>query len=408
MFAKRRLPTPRGRALLDERPLRFVPRAPVEHGGAEHVVEDLVPRSAAVPAGHGADDPLRVEASRARPEPLGGSPAYRQRSSTACAIFVPGRRHEVVEEPRDHDLARSRRGPRARARGAPRRSARHRRARPASRARSTSEPRCALDLPEPLEHELEVRRLDAPRRAALVDEPATGEAPLDPAGRDLVERPPRRARPRPSLRPAELRVARSGPSIAERAAARVRWSSRRTLPNKPGTRRLNASSSASASSRTPSSTCTRQVGSRQDVLELVRERASVAAVIEDVLLHLVEHEIELLAVAIGARSASASASGMSSARARGGRATASDRIVAPRVDDHRPRRLRLAARPPARARAAAARRRRAAASSCRRRSARRARSAARPSDSRRRAPTRARGRRRTASRARSRRSRRVP
>ena len=45
----------------------------------------------------------------------------------------------------------------------------------------------ALDLPEPLEHQLEIGSLDAPRPLALVDEPAAGEALLDPARSDLVE-----------------------------------------------------------------------------------------------------------------------------------------------------------------------------------------------------------------------------
>ena len=45
----------------------------------------------------------------------------------------------------------------------------------------------ALDLPEALEHQLEIWRLDSSRTLAFVHEAPAGEALLDPAGGDLVE-----------------------------------------------------------------------------------------------------------------------------------------------------------------------------------------------------------------------------
>ena len=231
----------------------------------------------------------------------------------------PGRRHEVVEEPRGEIAVACRRGPRAPLEmllddllGA----AELRERRGAQDVRAA----LALDLPEPLQHELQIRRLDAARPLAFLDEPAAGEVPLDPAGGDLVEHRLDELvlgrRPRARRAPRTRAAAPRSPSGPRRGS---RWSSRRTLPKRPGTRRLSASRSASESSRTPSRTCTGSVGSRQDVLERVGERAAVAPVVEDVLLHLVEDEVELAAPDAIVRSASASASGMSVGAPGGGR-----------------------------------------------------------------------------------------
>ena len=348
---------------------------PGEHGRREHVVEDLVARRPA--ARPGTRRTMRAASSaraRARAQP-GPRRRYRARSSTACAIFVPDGVTRWSKRTRD-DVAvvGGEAGERPLevllddALGAAelleRREPEHVRA------------PLPLDVPDPLEHELEVRRLDAALVRRPLDEPSAGQ----PAARSGPRRPrparPRRARPPPSplLRRAR-RTRASGPSIAERAAARVRWSRRRTLPKSPGRRRLNASSSASASSRTPSRTCTGRSGRVSTSSSSPRERPAVAPVVEHVLLHLVEHEVELLPLGdcplgecVGERDVVS--------RARGGR-DGRDRIVAPAVDD---RDLDAAPRrhPPARASAAARHARRAAVSSCRRRSGRRARSAATP------------------------------
>ena len=187
----------------------------------------------------------------------------------------------------------------ARARGGPRRSARRRRARSNVSSRSSREPRSPLDVPEALQDELEVRRLDA--------SPAPPRRPPRPAGepgrsgpRRPRRAPRRRARARSStaspLRRARCsaRAARGSPRAP---ASRSRWSSRSEFANRPGMRSLNTSSCASASSRMPSRTLTRSPGRVTSSASRSANAAgpSLVAVVEEELLELVEDQAELAA-----------------------------------------------------------------------------------------------------------------
>ena len=193
----------------------------------------------------------------------------------------------------------------------------------------------ALDLPEPLQHELEVRRLDPPlahclrprargRRGVCSIRPAaTSSSTASTSSSSAV-----------TSGPPSSAYARSGPSIAERAAARVRWSRRRTLPNSPGSAPLEARRGRRASRRGRRAARARGRSVRVRTSSSASgERTAVAAVVEDVLLHLVEDEIEL---ASGRRSRAPRARRRAARRsgAPAAAATASDRVVAPAVDDH--------------------------------------------------------------------------
>ena len=86
-----------------------------------------------------------------------------------------------------------------------------------------------------------------------------------------------------------------GRRIASRAAARSRWSSRRTLPNRPGRRDLKTSSPARASSRMPSRTWHGEVWRATTSASCSARSTRLASVVEEVLLHLVEDQVELAA-----------------------------------------------------------------------------------------------------------------
>ena len=149
-------------------------------------MEDLVSRRPAAPAGDAAKDPRRVEGAEHRLEPLGVHPRVPSEIVDGVGDLAPGRRHEMVEEPRGEvALLVVQAGERAlemllddllcAAELVQRRSTQHVRA------------PLALDLPEALEHQLEIRRLDSSRPLAIVHEAPAGDALLDPAGGDLVE-----------------------------------------------------------------------------------------------------------------------------------------------------------------------------------------------------------------------------
>ena len=195
-------------------------------------MEDLVRGGPPVLPGTAAEDPRSAERPEHRLE-RAGSRGVAARSSTPCAIFVPdgvtrwlnrratsrarsaSSRQRALEMLLDDPLGAAELGER--------------------RARRTSRASLALDLPEPLHHELEIRRLDARRALALRDEPAARQPPLDPAGRDLVEHGLDELVARPSTcGPAELVVPRSGPTIAARAAARVEVVEPQDVPEQPG------------------------------------------------------------------------------------------------------------------------------------------------------------------------------
>ena len=183
---------------------------PGEHRLGEDVVEDLV----AVGSVDRAEDPLAVQRRRApgSSDVSGTVRVLGEVGSTRCAIFVPDgvTRWSNMLAATSCSSASSDASARSRCvahdrLGAAERAAASRAAAPANRRRAR--------LPEPLEHELEVRRLDAVRRA--------------PPRRRPRRAPPRRAPARPPpARPVSSFQRATGPRIAARAAARSRWSSR--------------------------------------------------------------------------------------------------------------------------------------------------------------------------------------
>ena len=180
-----------------EQALGLVPVAPREHGRREHVVEDLVPRRPAASAGHAAQDARGVEGAEHRLEPLWLDSRIPGEVVHGVGDLRPGRRHEVVEEPRgkvalvlvetreralevllDDLLGPSELGERRRA----------------QHVRAT----LALHVPERSSTSWRYGASTRRSRTALVDETPAGEVLLDPAGRDFVEHRLDQLRPRPS------------------------------------------------------------------------------------------------------------------------------------------------------------------------------------------------------------------
>ena len=371
---------------------------------------DLVARRRRRSSGNGADDPFVRERVEHVLEPLGRLPGVAAEIADAVGDLRPRRGHELVEQPRDElpvGLVERRKrplevlldDPPGAAELGERLGAEHRRAAP----RSTSQSRSITSW----RYGASTRPRAAPPATIRGPQAAARSAPTRPG-----RRRPRRAPPRlPSCGAAER--LELGERLDDRGArgVDVEVVEPEHVAEQPGTRPLNASSSASASSRMPSRTWTRSVGRARISRAPPGAGRRIAPVVDEVLLHLVEHEVDLasdlcrpLREDVGELRAATRAW-----RAPAAAAIAAQRVVAPLVDDDRQRAVSVAAAAAAgRAPAAAARPRPAAASSCRRRSARRARSAARRPDSRRRARSRGRDRRRTARRARSRRSGRGP
>ena len=163
-----------GELLLD-RPLRPVPRAPREHRLREDVVEDLVAHGAAL-VERAQDAPVGEHREHRREHVLRHLAEVRE-VGRLVRDLRPGRRDEVVEEPR-RDVLLLRRELRERTLEVllddVARASQPGERRGAERVRS----RRALLVPEPLHHELEVRRLD----------PFAGLVP------STAPRPPRAAR----------------------------------------------------------------------------------------------------------------------------------------------------------------------------------------------------------------------
>ena len=152
-----------------------------------------------------------------------------------------------------------------------------------------------LDLPEPLEHELEIGRLHPPLGPRLVHEPTPRQMLLDPAGGDLVQHGLDEVVVRENLRAAELGV------CPERALDRGPGRRARQVvepEDVPEQARETPLQRVEVSERVVTHAqkhVHRQPRPREHVLERVCQRAAIAAVIEDVLLHLVEDQIELRA-----------------------------------------------------------------------------------------------------------------
>ena len=151
----------------------------------------------------------------------------------------PRGRDEVVEERALRSRAGRASARRSRARGGRRRSGRRRRARRASPARSVAEPRAALDVPEALHHELEVRRLDpaaatrsARRRRGRPGRARSGPVPTPSSTRSTSTSSATTSSPSSSPHRS------SGRTIAARPAARSSRSRRRTFPKRFGIRAL--------------------------------------------------------------------------------------------------------------------------------------------------------------------------
>ena len=138
--------------------LALVPDTPGKHRFREDVVEDLVPATV-VPA-HDAVCPTATP--RTGVTSASGTPAYSARSARLLRDLGSGRRHEVVEQPRGDVLLRrlQRREGALEVVGDDPAAAPE----PVEGLDAELVPAGAdLDLPQPLHHELEERRLD-PRR----------------------------------------------------------------------------------------------------------------------------------------------------------------------------------------------------------------------------------------------------
>ena len=322
-------------------------------------------------------DPERGEGCGWRPvsqAPARALPCPRPRSGRgrrrACAIFVPDGVTRWLNSRATRSRSPSSRPASARSRC----SSTIRSAPPSSAsvvARSTIGAALALDLPEPLEHELEVWRLDAALAPPFVNEATPGRVLLDPAGGDLVEHgldelvlgvtSARQAR-------RTLAAALRSPSARQRASG-GRGGGRCRTAREPTLERVEVGERVVTDAE---QNVHRQIRSRQHVLERAGERAAVTTVVEEVLLHLVEDQVELAAGGDRALRERVGERNVGRRRPRQRRSRGSGRRA--RCRRSRPRRRpRVSAGPPERAIADAALPRPAAASSCRRRSGRRAR-----------------------------------
>ena len=186
----------------------------------------------------------------------GSTPRVPREVADGVRDLRPGRRHEVVEEPRDESrssVVQARERALEMLLDDPLGAAELRQRRRAQHVRAT----LALDLPEPLAARAGGT---APRRGARA-RPRRRARGRRGAARSGPPRPgrarPRRALLGDDLGPAELGVGRK--RALDRRRARPRGSGGRAAGRSrrgPGRRRLKASRSASASSRTPSRTCT--------------------------------------------------------------------------------------------------------------------------------------------------------
>ena len=149
----------------------------------------------------------------------------------------------------------------------------------------------ALDVPQPLHHELQVRRLDAGRAAVRVLHAEAAGAELDAPGADAVEHVVDQRVLDPHGIPSSSLQRSSGFTIAARPATRSSRSSRRTFANRPGIAPFSRSSDASVSSRSESRTLTRSGPSTSRGEHLVEP--VLPAVVGEVLLRLVEHEVDV-------------------------------------------------------------------------------------------------------------------
>ena len=189
----------------------------------------------------------------------------------------PRRRDELAHDPRSRVLLRERQGVE---RSADMLADDGARAADRAERRETqlARPLLPLALPEPFEHELEVRRLDAGLRRRLVehrlDERILGRERLPDQLAVARERAEDRRRGPPRGR-------------AGRAAAGSRTAR--------GSGRRTSSSSARASSRSASRTLTRRPGRRRSSGSAVAQWP-FDAVVEDVLLELVEQQMQLAAL----------------------------------------------------------------------------------------------------------------
>ena len=248
----------------------------------ENVVEDLV--ALALPSGSASGRRMRSRPSAASTcwSSARGRAAYFARSRHAVSDLRPRRRHEMVEHPRCGVLLGGVERDQRASRWSSTIAGAAELARACERGDGASPPRALL--PEALQHELQVRRLDPARRCR---QPRT-DRPVDrPTA--TCRAPPRRApaRSRRAVLGGELVPARRAGRGSRRGRVRSRWSSRSWLANRFGIRALKTSSCASASSRSESSMFDAQprpARARAARVELLARRA----VVEEVLLELVE------------------------------------------------------------------------------------------------------------------------
>ena len=283
---------PRRRALPLKGPFSIVPGAPGEDGRCENVVEDLVPGWTPAPPGDAAKDARRIECGEHRLEPARILVGVAREIVHGVRDLRPRRRHEVVEETRDEIALAARRARQARARDAPRRSAPHRRARPASRRAAR---RSRLRARPPRAARARAGGT-APRRGAHACPRRRGRAPTAAARcarRDLLENGLDELVLGRHLGAAELGVrakraldrgARGRTSQVVEAQEVAEQARQAALERIEIAERVVADAEQDMDG---------QVRSRQNIFERTGERPSVAAVVEDVLLHLVEDQVEL-------------------------------------------------------------------------------------------------------------------